>query len=144
MSDFSLNWIIKEVKKNVKKYKTNCPYEISGCKNIHVVHWNLHNEIWGFYKYERRNRFIFINTNLESHQQRYVCAHELGHALLHTKINTPFLKANTFYSIDKIEREANEFAVKLLLYDKNLEDYETKFDCLRENGIPLEMERFLG
>jgi Zn-dependent peptidase ImmA (M78 family) len=42
-----------------------------------------------------------------------------------------------------VEREANEFAVNLLLYDKNLQDYETKFDCLRDNGIPYEMERFL-
>lgn len=139
-----MNWIKKQVNNIVKKHKTNCPFEVSESKNIHVVYWDLHSEIWGFYKYERRNRFIFINDNLEYHRKRYVCAHELGHALLHTKVNTPFLQANTFYSIDKIEREANEFAVKLLLYDKNLEDYETKFDCLRENGIPLEMERFLG
>lgn len=138
-----MNWIKKQVNNIIKKHKTNCPFEVSESKKIHVVYWDLHSEIWGFYKYEKRNRFIFINDNLEYHRQRYVCAHELGHALLHTKVNTPFLQANTFYSIDKIEREANEFAVNLLLYDKNFQDYETKFDCLRENGIPLEMERFL-
>jgi Zn-dependent peptidase ImmA (M78 family) len=138
-----LDWIRQQVKNLIVKCNTNCPFELSEFKNIHVVYWDLHSEIWGFYTYERRNRFIFINKNLESPHQRFVCAHELGHALLHTKINTPFLRANTFFSINKIEREANEFAVNLLLYDKNLEDYETKFDCLRENGIPLEMERFL-
>ena len=138
-----MNWIQREIDKIIKRHKTNCPFEISDQKNIHVVHWDLHEEIWGFYRYERRNRFIFINDNLYFFLKRYVCAHELGHAVLHTKINTPFLKANTFYSVDRIEREANEFAVNLLLYDKNLQDYETKFDCLRENGIPLEMERFL-
>lgn len=138
-----MKWIQKEVQKLTKRYKTNCPFEISDFKNIHVVFWDLHEDIWGFYIYERRNHFIFINNNLESYLKRFVCAHELGHAILHTKINTPFLKANTFYPIDKIEREANEFAVNLLLYDKDSEEYETKFDCLRENGIPLEMERFL-
>ena len=138
-----MNWIQREIDKIIKRHKTNCPFEISDQKNIHVVYWDLHEEIWGFYRYERRNRFIFINDNLEFYLKRYVCAHELGHAVLHTKINTPFLKANTFYSVDRIEREANEFAVNLLLYDKDSEEYETKFDCLRENGIPLEMERFL-
>ena len=138
-----MNWIKKQVNNIVKKHKTNCPFEVSESKNIHVVYWDLHSEIWGFYKYERRNRFIFINDNLEYHRQRYVCAHELGHAILHTKINTPFLRKNTLLSVDKIEREANEFAVNLLLYDKNLQDYETTYDCLREGGIPSEMERFL-
>lgn len=138
-----MNWIKREIEKITKRHNTNCPFEISEQKNIHVVHWDLHEEIWGFYRYERRNRFIFINDNLESYLKRYVCAHELGHAVLHTKINTPFLKANTFYSVDRIEREANEFAVNLLLYDKDLEDYETKYDVLRENGIPYEMERFI-
>lgn len=139
-----MNWIKQQVHNLVKTYKTNCPFKVSESKNIHVVYWDLHEDIWGFYKYERRNRFIFINDNLEEHQQRYVCAHELGHAILHTKLNTPFLKANTFHSIDKIERQANEFAVNLLLYDKNLQDYETKFDCFIESGIPFEMEKFLG
>jgi len=137
-----MNFIQHEVAKLFNLYKTNCPFKISEFKNIHVVFWNLHEEIWGFYRYERRNRFIFINNNLETQQQRFVCTHELGHAILHTKINTPFLRANTFYSIDKIEREANEFAVNLLLYDKILQDYETKYHILRENGIPYEMERF--
>ena len=49
--------------------------------------------------------------------QRTVCAHELGHAVLHTHANTPFLRKNTFFSVDKLEIEANTFAA-LLLIDK--------------------------
>jgi Zn-dependent peptidase ImmA (M78 family) len=139
-----MSWIYSTIEHLVNKYKTNDPYELTRALNINVYLWDLDRDIMGFYKYIRRNRFIYINKNLNIFEQRFTCTHELGHAILHTKINTPFLRSNTFYSIDKIEREANEFAVKLLLYDKNLEDYETKFDCLRENGIPLEMERFLG
>ncbi|WP_342475365.1 ImmA/IrrE family metallo-endopeptidase [Weizmannia sp. FSL K6-0777] len=137
-------WIKNKVEQLTKTYKTNDPFELAAAMNIQLYQWDLHSEIMGFYKYIRRNRFIFINSNLVDEDKKFTCSHELGHAVLHPKVNTPFLRANTFYSIDKIEREANEFAVNLLLYDKNLEDYETKFDVLRENGIPYEMERFVN
>lgn len=138
-----MTWIKNKVGQLTKTYKTNNPFELATAMNIKVYQWDLNSEIMGFYKYIRRNRFIFININLVDEDKTFTCSHELGHAVLHTKVNTPFLRANTFYSIDKIEREANEFAVNLLLYDKNLKDYQTKFDVLRENGIPYEMERFL-
>lgn len=111
--------------------------------NIQVMLWNLHEEINGFYKYDKRNKYIFINQKLSKEMQRFVCAHELGHAILHPRSNTPFLRKNTLFSIDKIEVEANSFAVQLLLSNENFEHCETKFDILRENGIPFEMERFL-
>lgn len=60
------------------------------------------------------------NENVPEHLQAFVCAHELGHALLHRNINTPFLSKNTLFSIDKIERQANTFAVELLLPDNIL------------------------
>lgn len=138
-----MTWIKNKVEQLTKTYKTNDPFELAAAMNIQLYQWDLHSEIMGFYKYIRRNRFIFINSNLVDEDKTFTCSHELGHAVLHPKVNTPFLRANTFYSIDKIEREANEFAVNLLLYNKNMQDYETKFDVMRESGIPYEMERFL-
>lgn len=138
-----MDWIERTVKKLVKSCKTNDPYEIAAQKNINVIQWNLHHEIMGFYKYIRRNKFIFINSNLNEDIQRFVCAHELGHSQLHHRVNTPFLKQSTYFSVDKIEVEANFFAVRLLLSDEDLKNYETKYHILREHGIPLEMERFL-
>lgn len=138
-----MDWIERIVKKLVKSCKTNDPYEIAAQKNINVIQWNLHHDIMGFYKYIRRNKFIFINSNLDEDIQRFVCAHELGHSQLHHRVNTPFLKQSTYFSVDKIEVEANFFAVRLLLSDEDLKNYETKYQVLREHGIPLEMERFL-
>jgi Zn-dependent peptidase ImmA (M78 family) len=46
-----------------------------------------------------------------------IAVHELGHAFLHQKANTPFLRKNTFFSDEKIEMEANTFAVELLVQD---------------------------
>lgn len=136
-------WIKKIVQSLTEKYKTNDPYELAACKNVNVIPFNLHEEIKGFYKYDRRNKYIFINNNLDDASQRFVCAHELGHSQLHPRVNTPFLRANTLYSTDKIEQEANRFATQLLLCDKDFQNYETKFDILRESGIPYEMERFI-
>ncbi|MEW8956389.1 ImmA/IrrE family metallo-endopeptidase, partial [Clostridium sp.] len=47
--------------------------------------------------------------------QIFTCGHELGHAILHEDSNTPFLRNNTFYSINKLERQANMFAAYLLI-----------------------------
>lgn len=119
-----MSWIKDEVEKIIKKCSTNNPFEIAKIKNICVIPWNLHNEIKGFYKYDRRNKFIFINSNLEADSQRFVCAHELGHAILHPRSNTPFLREKTFFSVDKLEVEANTFAVELLIQDNQLDIYK--------------------
>ncbi|HHY74092.1 MAG TPA: ImmA/IrrE family metallo-endopeptidase [Bacillus bacterium] len=138
-----MSWINEIVQDLIEKYRTNNPFELADYLNVHVVFWDLHEEVNGFYKYDRRNKYIIINNNLDETSQKFTCAHELGHAKLHPRTNTPFLRKNTFFSTGKIEREANEFATYLLLYDKNLEDYETRFDVLKECGVPYEMERFL-
>lgn len=131
--------------KLIEKYKTNDPFELASYKNIHIVTWNLHIEIKGFYKYLRRNKFIFLNSALDEHSKRYVCAHELGHAILHPRKNTPFMRENTFFSIDRIEVEANTFAVELLLPDDRLEEYMNTRLSLEEiagiHGIPKEVAR---
>jgi Zn-dependent peptidase ImmA (M78 family) len=59
-------------------------------------------------------------------------AHEIGHAILHPTVNTPFLKANTLFLISRIEREANEFAVELLMPDYALYSHENQCRSLYE------------
>ena len=54
--------------------------------------------------------------------KKFTCAHELGHAVLHPDASTPFLKAKTFLSIDKMEIEANTFAVNLLISDQKISE----------------------
>ena len=55
--------------------------------------------------------------------QRQVCAHELGHAILHRKINTIFLDTYTYIVTDKLEIQANMFAAELLIQDEVLKEY---------------------
>lgn len=115
---------IKEyVLKIAKKHGTTNPFEIAKRKNIIVLFEDLGNTL-GFYNTYKRSKFIHINNKINETTQRFVCAHELGHALLHPKANTPFLRNKTFFSVDRLEIEANTFAVELLLPDEMISEYQ--------------------
>lgn len=128
-----MNTIKDIVQKNIKKYKTNCPFQIAKEKGIVILYEDL-GSIFGYYSNYKRIKLIHINNKLDEHSQRFVCAHELGHAILHPKSNTPFLRNNTFYSVDKIEVEANTFAVELLIPDNA--DCETIYEAAALYGVP--------
>ena len=49
--------------------------------------------------------------------QYFVCAHELGHSQLYPRLNTPFMRDKSFLSVNRIDVEANIFAVELLWPD---------------------------
>ncbi|PHD50377.1 hypothetical protein COF67_10130 [Bacillus toyonensis] len=131
---------IKEyVLKIVKKHDTTNPFEIAKRKSIIVLFEDLGNTL-GFYNTYKRFKFIHINNRIDETTQRFVCAHELGHALLHPKANTPFLRNKTLYSVDRLEIEANTFAVELLLTDEMISAYEDTHLSLQEvaeiYGVP--------
>ncbi len=71
-------------------------------------------------------------------------AHELGHALLHKGVNTPFLRnVTTGTFIPRIEKEANQFAFKLLLNNFANDEAMTKYQIPDTLSLPDEMERFI-
>lgn len=129
------------VEKLIKKHNTNDPFEICKALDIVVRVENLGN-IFGYCDTHFRMRSIHINENVPEHLQAFVCAHELGHTLLHKNVNTPFLSKNTLFSIDKIERQANTFAVELLLPDSLLREYEdiNFYGLAQCAGIPKGLE----
>lgn len=134
--------IQRKIEEVVKQFQTTNPFEIAKGKKIIIRFLPLGNTL-GFYMKNLRHQVITLNCDMDEYLVNFVCAHELGHAILHPDKNTPFLHKHTLFSRDKIEREANEFATKLILYDANFEDYETKNAILREYGIPYKMERHI-
>ena len=132
-------WIKQKINQLKRKYKTDCPYEIANYLKIYVMQHDLHHEINGYYKYDRRNQYIVINNNLDEYKQKVVCAHELGHAILHRHVNTPFMRNNTFLSVSKVECEANRFAAELLIPDESLNEYETIQNIASLHNVPLEL-----
>lgn len=106
-------------KQLISKYQTNNPQEIAQELGIIVLFEPL-GDINGYYYTAFRQKLIHININLTERKQQFTIAHELGHALLHPKANTPFLRDNTLFSINKLEIEANKFAVDLLITDESI------------------------
>lgn len=130
------------VKSLVKKYGTNDPFKIAKYKEIIIVFEPLGNAL-GYYNKNFRVPIIHINQDADKESQYFICAHELGHAIQHPDTNTSFLKRHTLFSTDKIEVEANTFAVELLLPDELfLEGNDSNFtiyDALKAKGIPIEL-----
>jgi len=135
--------IKKVVEQLVKKYGTSDPFELAELLGVVVVSESL-GSIYGYYSKSHRTKVIHINENLPYEQQYYTCAHELGHVIKHPEANTAFLKKHTLFSTDKIEIEANTFAVELLLPDELFKEQGfcsafTIYDVIEEKGVPLEL-----
>lgn len=107
----------------VKKYDTNNPFELADCLGIKIIFEQL-GSINGYYNKQLRMKQIHINCDIPKHMQKFTCAHELGHAILHPDANTPFLRNYTGFLISKLEIEANKFAVDLLISDSDLVEYQ--------------------
>ena len=112
----------KVVESLCRKYGTRDPYDIANCRGIRVLHLPL-GGIKGYYSKCYRQKIIHINNDFSLEDQRFTCAHELGHAILHPNSNTPFLITCTLYPIARFEKEANYFAVDLLYPDETMEEY---------------------
>lgn len=114
--------IKEQVLRLTRRHGTWDPFELAEKMNILVVLEPL-GSINGYYNQCYRQKFIHINESLEPQRQRFTCAHELGHAVLHPKANTPFLRENTLFCISRLEIEANRFAAELLCPDELLQEY---------------------
>ena len=103
----------------VKKYHTRNPFEIVKEKNAILTYAPLV-DVRGFYQYFQRNHIIYIDENLPDNEKTFVCAHELGHMLMHKNENTVYMDTHTCFNTDKPEIEANTFAAELLIPDETI------------------------
>lgn len=130
------------VNKLVKKYGTNDPFKIAEYMGVLIVFEPLGNAL-GYYNKHFRVPMIHINQDADRKSQIFICGHELGHVVQHPDTNTSFLKKHTLFSTDKLEIEANTFAVELLLPDELFLEHSnsvfTIYDVIEEKGIPIEL-----
>ncbi|MFH5185768.1 ImmA/IrrE family metallo-endopeptidase [Paenibacillus sp. TAB 01] len=122
----------------VRKYGTRDPIKIASLMGIKIEYRNLKG-IWGYFQMYLRIPVIHIAYNLPENLILFVIAHELAHRILHPGINVPFLRANTLQSVDKIERQANQFAVELLIPDKLITEGASIYDAASVCGVPEEV-----
>lgn len=133
--------IKRHVQHLTRRCQSNDPFYIAKQLNINILYHDLGDTL-GYCLRFKRSKFIILNCSTSDELLTFVCAHELGHTVLHKGVNTPFLKANTLFSIDKIEREANTFAVELLLSDDLLQEHNdiNFYSMARYIGIPNGLE----
>ena len=108
----------------MRKFGTKNPFKIAKELKVLVKTDNL-GDYSGCYMYLNRHRCIFLNSNLDENGRCLVMAHELGHAILHRTQNCYFIRNKTYLLCSRIEREANIFAVNLLISDDELKEYES-------------------
>ena len=97
-----------------RKYQSRNPFEIIQGMNAILVFAPLI-DVRGFYQFFQRNNIIYIDESLPEHEQKFVCAHELGHMLMHRKENTVFMDTRTYLKTTPYEIEADKFAIELLV-----------------------------
>lgn len=114
--------IKKKTDSLVRKYHTRNPFEIIQGLNVILVFAPLI-DTRAFYQYFQRNNIIYIDENLSRHEQIFECAHEMGHMFLHKKANTIFMDTRTGFNTNKFEKEADTFAMDLLIGDDVLAEY---------------------
>ena len=126
----SINEIREVIEKLIKEVGSRCPFEIAKHLGIIVIHQPT-GDLDGMWIYRNRIKAILLNDNLSYNRQCLVCAHELGHAIMHHDINSSFIRAYTHLSTDGYEVEANLFAIELLFnsgemssFDELVNDYE--------------------
>lgn len=106
----------------IKKHGTRDPFEISQNLNVLLVFYPLHG-VKGFYQYFQRNNIIYIDEQLSNEEKIFVCAHELGHMLMHKGKNAIFMDSRTHFNTSKYEIEADRFAIGLLVPDESIEEH---------------------
>ena len=125
----------------IRRYHTNDPFEIAAALDITVMERSDFQRQKGAFKVVLHNSFIFINATMSDEMKRIVCAHELGHALLHRSLGKTqecLMEFELFNITNSTEYEANLFAANLLLDDQTIES------LIRDGFDIVQIARSLG
>ena len=116
------------------------PFRIAAENNIHILYEELGKNL-GYFSNLFRIKTIRINDHADPFLQPFICAHELGHALLHPHAGTHAFNRNSFIANCKIEKEANQFAVELLFPDELIAGHPEidNYNLAHKLGIPYQL-----
>lgn len=115
-------YISNTVKSLVKKHGTRDPFSLCDELGIKVRYKKL-GKLNGFFFYQSRIRNIVLSDTLSNAKARILCAHELGHACLHSYMLTTMrsIEDTSLLQSGSIpEYEANVFAAELLIPDEKI------------------------
>lgn len=124
----SLSWIDKYIDGVVDYCDSKDIFDIYNTVNINIKRVDKKDPILqGNDSLYIRNYFgieiVFIRDDLHHRYEKFILAHELGHAILHTEITTAAYN-NKLINKGKLERQADYFALQLLDISVNKDIYE--------------------
>lgn len=121
-------------------HDTRDPFRIAAEYDIHILYEELGKNL-GYFSSLFRIKTIRINDHADPFLHPFICAHELGHALLHPYAGTHAFNRNSFIANCKIEKEANQFAVELLFPDELIAGHPEIdiYNLARTFGIPYQL-----
>lgn len=132
--------IRKKVQQLIRRHGTDDPERLARAMGINVIYIDLGGSVYGTYlKYKRVKTILIDAERTPEHLRHFVLAHELGHAVCTPDANTSWISAYTLaLNTDRIEREANTFAVELLLPDDFVRENEgcSIYQLARLRGVP--------
>ncbi len=134
--------VAREIRKSaadaVRQYGTRDPFTLAREMHIELLVREL-GTLKGFYKDVYGTPFIFLSRHLSRGEATLVCAHELGHHLLHRQFAAfGFEEVSVFSPASRREYEANLFAAELLLDTKEV------FDAARAGCTATQIAAALG
>lgn len=134
--------VAREIRKSatdaVRQYGTRDPFTLARKMHIELLVREL-GTLKGFYKDVYGTPFIFLSRHLSRGEATLVCAHELGHHLLHRQFAAfGFEEVSVFSPASRREYEANLFAAELLL------DAKEVFDAARAGCTAAQIAAELG
>ena len=103
----------------VDSHGTRDPFQIAHDFGIIIIETPLEG-VRGFYQSVYGQQIIYVDNRLPELERLWVCAHELGHAMLHSGLNRLFMDRRTHMISSRYEVEADRFAVDLLVSDDDL------------------------
>ncbi|MBS4534469.1 ImmA/IrrE family metallo-endopeptidase [Clostridium sp. D2Q-14] len=129
----NLPWVDDIIAGLVEIYKTRNIHELYQQLDIEIIKFSKDNILLrkGEAMYQRNyfgKEVVFIRDDLEYKYEKFILAHELGHALLHTKIYQAAYN-NKLINKGKLEKQADYFALKLL---------NIKIDSIYYEGFTIE------
>lgn len=127
----------------VRKFGTRDPFQIAEGLGFLIIRTPLEG-IRGFFQYVKRCSIIYIDSGLDDRAAQFVCAHEIGHALMHQGYNRIFMDTHTYFQVSRYEVQANRFAVDLLFEDDDLRDFmehpiQVAADCM---GVSVDLAEY--
>lgn len=145
----NIDFISKKVNIITRKFDTRDPFEICKYMDIHVHYKDLGNALKAYYFYQSRIKNIVINSRSGMIVRRILCAHELGHSVLHDELAAMrgFQELELFDEIVPTEYEANLFAAELIIPDEEILELlndkdKSFFSMAKELYVPAELLDF--